>query len=150
MPIPHPKLVDTVIMAATVSWKTTDGGRTWSVYKGAPGGEDYQNGWINPENPDIILLAADQGAVVTLNGGETWSSWYTESTAQLYHVAADNAFPVPRVQRAAGERVGVRAGEPRQLRGNLDAFATRSRSAWTSTGYVAPDPLNPDIVYGGG
>ena len=82
-----------VIMVATVSWKTTDGGKTWAVYKGAPGGEDYQNGWINPDNPDIVLLAADQGAVVTLNGGDTWSSWYNQSTAQLYHVAADNAFP---------------------------------------------------------
>ena len=93
MPIPHPKDPDTVIMASTVSWKSTDGGKTWAPFKGAPGGEDYQNGWFNPDNPDIVLLAADQGAVVTLNGGATWSSWYNQSTAQMYHVAADNAFP---------------------------------------------------------
>jgi photosystem II stability/assembly factor-like uncharacterized protein len=93
VPIPHPKLVDTVIMMATVSWTTTDGGKTWAVYKGAPGGEGYQNGWINPDNPDIIVLAADRGAVVTLNGGETRSSGYNQSIAQIDHVAADDDRP---------------------------------------------------------
>ena len=58
-----------------------------------PGGDDYQNVWINPNNPQIILLASDQGAIITVNGGATWSSWYNQSTAQLYHVSADNAFP---------------------------------------------------------
>ncbi len=146
VPIPHPKLVDTVIMVATVSWKTTDGGKTWAVYKGAPGGEDYQNGWINPDNPDIILLAADQGAVVSLNGGETWSSWYNQSTAQLYHVAADNAFPyrVCSGQQESGSACVA-------SRGNYGAISLRD---WLPVGvdeygYVAPDPLNPDIVYGG-
>ena len=146
VPIPHPKLVDTVIMVATVSWKTTDGGKTWAVYKGAPGGEDYQNGWINPDNPDIILLAADQGAVVTLNGGETWSSWYNQSTAQLYHAAADNAFPyrVCSGQQESGSACVA-------SRGNYGAISNRD---WLPVGvdeygYVAPDPLNPDIVYGG-
>jgi photosystem II stability/assembly factor-like uncharacterized protein len=146
VPIPHPKLVDTVIMVATVSWKTTDGGKTWAVFKGAPGGEDYQNGWINPDNPDIILLAADQGAVVTLNGGETWSSWYNQSTAQLYHVAADNAFPyrVCSGQQESGSACVA-------SRGNYGAISNRD---WLPVGvdeygYVAPDPMNPDIVYGG-
>ena len=138
VPIPHPKLVDTVIMAATVSWKTTDGGKTWSVYKGAPGGEDYQNGWINPDNPDIILLAADQGAVVTLNGGETWSSWYNQSTAQLYHVAADNAFPY---RVCSGQQESGSACV--SSRGNYGAISLRD---WLPVGvdeygYVAPDPL---------
>ena len=81
------------IMAGTVTWKSTDGGKTWAAFKGAPGGDDYQSGWINPNNPDIILLVADQGAVITLNGGQSWSSWYNQPTAQLYHVTADNAFP---------------------------------------------------------
>lgn len=146
IPIPHPTQVDTVIMAATVSWKTTDGGKTWVVFKGAPGGEDYQNGWINPDNPDIMLLAADQGAVVTLNGGETWSSWYNQSTAQLYHVSADNAFPyrVCSGQQESGSACVA-------SRGNYGAVSLRD---WLPVGvdeygYVAPDPLDPDIVYGG-
>ena len=60
---------------------------------GVPGGDDYQNIWINPNNPDIILLGSDQGAIVTVNGGKSWSSWYNQSTAQLYHVSADTSFP---------------------------------------------------------
>ncbi len=146
MPLPHPKNQDVVIMASTVSWKSIDGGKTWAPFKGAPGGEDYQNGWINPDNPDIILLAADQGAVVTLNGGETWSSWYNQPTAQLYHVAADNAFPY---RVCSGQQESGSACV--SSRGNYGAISLRD---WLPVGvdeygYVAPDPLNPDIVYGG-
>lgn len=146
MPIPHPKNQDIVIMASTVSWKSSDGGKTWAAFKGAPGGEDYQNGWINPDNPDIILMAADQGAVVTLNGGETWSSWYNQPTAQLYHVSADNAFPY---RVCSGQQESGSACV--SSRGNYGAISIRD---WLPVGvdeygYVAPDPLNPDIVYGG-
>lgn len=146
MPLAHPTDPDTVIMASTVSWKTTDGGKTWTAFKGAPGGEDYQNGWINPDHPDIILLAADQGAVVSLNGGETWSSWYNQSTAQLYHVAADNAFPY---RVCSGQQESGSACV--SSRGNYGAISLRD---WLPVGvdeygYVAPDPLDPDIVYGG-
>ena len=115
MPIAHPKDPDIVIMASTVSWKSTDGGKTWASFKGAPGGDDYQNGWINPDNPDIILLAADQGAVVTLNGGETWSSWYNQPTGAVLPRGGRQRVSVSRLQRAAGERIGLRL-EPRQLR----------------------------------
>jgi len=146
IPLPHPKDPDTVIIASTVSWKSTDGGKTWTPYKGAPGGEDYQNGWINPDNPDIVLLAADQGAVVTLNGGETWSSWYNQPTAQMYHVSADNAFPY---RLCSGQQESGSACVA--SRGNYGAISVRD---WLPVGvdeygYVAPDPLNPDIVYGG-
>jgi photosystem II stability/assembly factor-like uncharacterized protein len=146
MPIAHPKDQDTVIMASTVSWKSTDGGKTWAAFKGAPGGEDYQNGWINPDNPDIILLAADQGAVVTLNGGETWSSWYNQPTGQFYHVSADNAFPY-RICSGQQENGSVCVSS----RGNYGAISDRE---WLPVGvdeygFVAPDPLDPDIVYGG-
>ena len=146
IPIPHPKDQDTLIIASTVSWKSTDGGRTWVPFKGAPGGEDYQNGWINPDNPDIIMLAADQGAVISLNGGETWSNWYNQPTAALYHVAADNAFPY-RVCSGQQENGSVCISS----RGNYGAISERD---WLPVGvdeygYVAPDPLDPDIVYGG-
>src|SRR5215471_2050056 len=93
VPHVHPKDPDTLIVTDVVSYKSTDGGKTFVPFKGAPGGDDNQNIWWNPENPDIMLLVVDQGAVVTLNGGQTWSSWYTQPTAALYHVMADNAFP---------------------------------------------------------
>ncbi len=146
MPLPDPKNPDRIVMASIVAWLSTDGGRTWVPFKGAPGGEDYQNGWINPDNPDIMLLTVDQGAVVTLNGGRTWSSWYNQPTAALYHVAADNAFPY-RVCSGQQESGSVCISS----RGNYGAISDRD---WLPVGvdeygYVAPDPLDPDIVYGG-
>jgi photosystem II stability/assembly factor-like uncharacterized protein len=146
MPLPDPKNPDRVIMASTVSWHSADGGKTWAPYKGAPGGEDYQNGWVNPDNPDIVLLTVDQGAVVTLNGGKTWSSWYNQPTAQMYHVAADNAFPY---RVCSGQQESGSACV--SSRGNYGAISDRE---WLPVGvdeygYVAPDPLDPDIVYGG-
>lgn len=148
LPVPsvHPKDPETVIMASTVSWKSSDGGRTWAPYKGAPGGEDYQGVWINPNDPNIVFLVADQGAVVTLNGGETWSAWYNQPTAQLYHVAADNAFPyrVCSGQQESGSACVA-------SRGNYGAISVRD---WLPVGvdeygYVAPHPMNPDLVFGG-
>ncbi len=142
----HPTDPDTLIVASTVSWKSTDGAKTFMAFKGAPGGDDYQNVWINPTNPDIIFYAADQGAVISVNGGETWSSWYNQPTAQLYHVAADNGFPY-RVY--SGQQESGSAGI--SSRGNDGQITFRE---WRSVGvdeygYVAPDPLDPNITYGG-
>lgn len=138
---------DIVYSATVVAWRSTDGAKTWSALKGAPGGDDYQNLWINPQHPEIILLVSDQGAVVTVNGGRTWSSWYNQPTAQLYHVAADNVFPyrVYSGQQESGS-VGIAS------RGNDGAITFRD---WhpvgvSEYGYAAPDPLNPNIVYGAG
>ncbi len=115
LPVPRvdPKDPDTLYSTSIVTWRSTDGGSTWTGIKGAPGGDDYQNIWINPDNPDIILLVGDQGALVSMNRGRTWSSWYNQPTAQLYHAIADNAFPYRRLRGAAGERFGMRF-EPRQ------------------------------------
>src|SRR6185369_3160104 len=79
VPAVDPKNPDTVYVASTVTWKSTDGGKTWTGFRGAPGGDDYQRIWINPNNPDIILIVSDQGAIISVNRGETWSSWYNQS-----------------------------------------------------------------------
>jgi photosystem II stability/assembly factor-like uncharacterized protein len=142
----HPANPDIVFVASTVSWKSTNGGRTWFAFKGAPGGDDYQNLWINPTNPDIILYASDQGAAVTVNGGETWSSWYNQPTAQLYHVAADNGFPyrVYSGQQESGSAGVLSRGNDGQV-----TFREWHPVGVDEYGYVAPDPLDSDIVYGG-
>ena len=88
-----PKDPDTVYVQNTSVYKSTNGGKNWTAIKGAPGGDDYHQMWINPDDPKRMILASDQGCVVTEDGAETWSSWYNQSTAQLYHVAADNRFP---------------------------------------------------------
>ncbi len=93
VPRVDPKDPDLVYVASTVTMRSADGGKSWSGFRGAPGGDDYQNLWINPNNGNIIFLVSDQGALVTVNGGATWSSWYNQPTAQLYHVSTDNGFP---------------------------------------------------------
>ncbi len=138
---------DTLYCASTVTMKSTDGGKTWSSFRGAPGGDDYQNLWINPSNPKIILLVSDQGALVTVNGGATWSSWYNQPTAQLYHVSVSNTFPY-RVCGGQQESGSVCISS----RGNDGEITFRD---WHPVGaieygYVTPDPLDPDIIYGGG
>jgi photosystem II stability/assembly factor-like uncharacterized protein len=142
----HPSDPDTVFVVSTVSWKSTDGGRTFRAFKGAPGGDDYQNLWINPANPDIILYASDQGAVITVNGGDSWSSWYNQPTAQLYHAAADNAFPY-RVY--SGQQESGSAGVSSRGDDGRITFREWHPVGVDEYGYAAPDPLDPDIVYGG-
>jgi photosystem II stability/assembly factor-like uncharacterized protein len=141
-----PKNKDLIYVANTSTYKSTDGGQTFTAWKGAPGGDDYHTVWINPDNPQIILLASDQGAVVSVNGGQTWSSWYNQPTAQFYHVITDNRFPywVYGGQQESGS-AGVAS------RGPLGQITFRD---WYPVGveeygYVAPDPLNPNLIYGG-
>jgi len=141
-----PKNPDIVYDANVVTWKSVDGGKTWNGFKGAPGGDDYHRLWINPNNPDIILLAGDQGAGISVNSGQTWSSWYNQPTAQLYHVSADNAFPY-NVYSGQQESGSVCISS----RGNDGAITFRD---WHPVGaeeygYVVADPLDPNIVYGG-
>lgn len=142
----HPENPDVVFVGTIASYRSDDGGRTWTSIKGAPGGDDYQRIWINPEQPDIMLFTADQGATITVNGGRTWSSWYNQPTAQLYHVTTDNQFPywIYGGQQESGA-IGTAS------RGNGGQISFRD---WMGVGadeyaYVAPDPLNPDIIYGG-
>jgi photosystem II stability/assembly factor-like uncharacterized protein len=149
LPIPavDPKNPDVVYSASIVTMRSTDGGHTWSGLRGAPGGDDYQNLWINPENPNIILLVSDQGALVTVNKGESWSSWYNQPTAQLYHVAVTNTFPY---KLCAGQQES--GSVCISSRGNDGEITDRE---WHPVGiieygYAAPDPLHPDIVYGAG
>ena len=142
----HPTNPDIVIVPTIVTWKSTDGGRTFTAIRGAPGGDDYQRAWFNPTNPDIIAMTSDQGALITLNGGESWSSWYNQATAAFYHVTTDNAFPyrVCSGQQESGSVCIQSRGDEGQI--TLREWSTVGVEEY---GYVAPDPLDPDIVYGG-
>src|SRR5262245_52548863 len=80
VPVVDPKDPDTVYVASIVAMKSKDGGKTWTWLRGAPGGDDYQNLWINGDDPKTLVLVSDQGAVVTVDGGKTWSSWYNQPT----------------------------------------------------------------------
>ena len=141
-----PKNPDIVYSASVVTWKSTDGAKTWTAIRGAPGGDDYQSIWINPNNPETILIVSDQGAIITVNGGASWSSWYTQPTAQMYHAVADNAFPyrVCSGQQESGSACVASRGDEGEI-----TFRDWHPVGVEEYGYTAPDPLDPDIVYGG-
>ena len=146
VPLVDPKDPDTVYVASIVSWKSTDAGKTWTALRGSPGGDDYQNVWINPNNTKIIALASDQGVVISQNGGESWAEWYNQATAQMYHATADNAFPY---RVCGGQQDSGSACVPSRSNDGRITFHDWHPAGIEEYGYAAPDPLNPDIVYGG-
>ena len=149
LPIPRvdPQNPDVVYSTSIVTFRSNDGGKSWTGIRGAPGGDDYQNLWINPNNPKIILLVSVQGAIVSVNGGTTWSSWYNQPTAQLYHVAVTNTFPY---KLCSGQQES--GSVCISSRGNDGEITYRE---WHPVGvieygYAAPDPLDPDVIFGAG
>ena len=148
VPVPKvdPKDPDTIYVASVVTWKSTDAGKSWYGLRGAPGGDDYQNVWVNPNNTQIIALASDQGVIISQNGGQSWTQWYNQATAQMYHVTTDNAFPY----RVCGgqQDSGSACVSSRSNDGRI-TFNDWHPVGIEEYGYAAPDPLDPDIVYGG-
>ena len=148
MPVPliDPKNPDVVYVTSTVTWKSTDGGKTWSGFAAHPAATTTRTSGSIPTISNIIILTSDQGAIVSVNGGQTWSSWYNQPTAQLYHVNADNAFPY-RLCSGQQESGSVCISS----RGNDGEITFRDWHpvAAEEYGYVVPDPLDPDIVFGG-
>ncbi len=141
-----PKNENVIYSCSTVFWRTEDGGFTWSAVRGAPGGDDYQKSWINPVNTNILLVVSDQGAVVSANRGESWSNWYTQPTAAMYHVTADNAFPYRLCsgQQDSGSACVDSRGNDGQV-----TFHDWHPVGIEEYGEAAPDPKNPDLIYGG-
>jgi photosystem II stability/assembly factor-like uncharacterized protein len=143
-----PKNPDIVYVPNTGVYKSIDGGKTWGApLKASPGGDDYHQMWISPDDPARMAVAGDQGTIVSVDRGETWSSWYNQSTAQLYHVAPDYRFPywLTGAQQDSGA-----VGTPVRT-----SHSVISMHEWTGlcaggeSGYTAPDPLHPDILFGG-
>jgi photosystem II stability/assembly factor-like uncharacterized protein len=139
---------DRAYVINTATYMTTDAGKTFVPVKGAPGGDDYHQLWVNPSDGNRMVLSSDQGTVVSVDGAKTWSTWYNQPTAEIYHVAADNRFPywLYGAQQDSGgvgvstwSRMGVlsfRNWEPTCLAGESNT--------------VLPDPKDGNILYGGG
>src|SRR5271156_563074 len=134
--------------ANTATYMTLDAGKTWVPVKGAPGGDDYHQLWINPGDGNRIVLSSDQGTVVSVDGAKTWSTWYNQPTAQIYHVTADNHFPY-RLYGAQQDSGAVRVS-------TWSRFGTLSFRDWEPTclagesDTAVPDPKNGDVLYGSG
>ncbi len=137
---------NTIYINNTSTYRSTDAGLNFTAIKGAPGGDDYHATWINPRNSQIILLTSDQGATITVNGGQSWSSWYNQATAQFYHVITDNQFPY---WVYGGQQESGSAGIASRSDWGEITFRDWHPVGTEEYGYVAPDPLHPNWIYGG-
>ncbi|MEO6799339.1 MAG: hypothetical protein ABI178_05340, partial [Rhodanobacter sp.] len=136
-----------VYSASTVFWRTEDGGVTWAAVRGGPNGDDYQKPWVNPENPDIVFVVADQGATVSANRGASWSNWYNQLTGAMYHVSTDDAFPY---RVCSGQQdSGSACVASRSMDGRITFHDWHSVSI-QEYGIAASDPKDPDLVFGSG
>ena len=142
-----PKNPDIVYVPNTSIYRSADGGKSFSVFKGDPTGPDYHELWIDQDDSKRMILSCDQGAVVTHTGGETWSSWLNQATGQFYHIITDNQFPywVYGAQQDSGAAATASASKYRFL--NFHDW--RPLEAGDENGYIAPDPLNPGVIFGG-
>jgi photosystem II stability/assembly factor-like uncharacterized protein len=139
-----PHNADVLYMPNVALYRSEDGGKTISIVRGAPGGDDYHQLWIDPRNSSSMILGTDQGATVSLNRGQTWSTWYNQPTAQLYHVITDNQFPY--VVYGAQQDSGSAAVLSRTDHGQItprDWFP----AGGSESGYMAPDPKDSNIIY---
>ena len=142
-----PRNPDLVYVSNTSMYRSTDGGKSFVSFKGAPGGDDYHSIWIAPEDGQRIIISSDQGTVISLNGGQTWSSWYNQPTAQLYHVSTDNSYPY--WLYGAQQDSGAIAVPSRSKYASITERDWKGVAVGGESGMLAPDPSNPNIVFGG-
>ena len=143
-----PKNPDRIYAMNTIELRSDDGGATFVPLKGDPTGDDFHSLWIDPSAPERQILGVDQGALITLNGGKTWSSWHNQPTAQIYHVSTDARFPywVYGAQQDSGA-----VSLPSRGDGNDGINMTQFReiAAGGESDNIAPDPDDPDLIFGG-
>ncbi len=138
---------DRVYVSNTSLYRSDDGGASFTAIKGAPGGDDYHMLWIDPTASERMILASDQGVIVSVDGARTWSSWYNQPTAQIYHVATDTAFPYRIFGAQQDSGALMTAGRSTHL--GISARDWSPLSVGGESDYIAPDPLDPNLVYGG-
>ena len=148
-----PTDADVVYVSNVSMSRSMDGGHTWVPVRGSPGGDDYHQPWVSSDDPNTVIVASDQGTIITRNAKAadpkaiTWSSWLNQPTAQMYHVSVDYRFPywVTGAQQDSGA-VAVRS------RGKFGEISMRDwepSGAGGESGYTAGDPLHPGVIYGG-
>jgi photosystem II stability/assembly factor-like uncharacterized protein len=143
-----PKNADRIYAMNTIVLRSDDGGKHFIALKGDPTGDDFHQMWIDPTHPDHQMLGVDQGALITLNGGKTWSSWYNQPTAQIYHVSTDNQFPYW-VYGAQQDSGAVALPSRTSTSDGITMEQFHEMSVGGESDMIAPDPDHPDIVYGG-
>ncbi|HEY8849261.1 MAG TPA: hypothetical protein VIO12_08205, partial [Thermoanaerobaculia bacterium] len=144
----EPKNADVVYSINVNVYRSDDAGKTFVPVKGAPGGDDYHALWIDPQHPERRILGVDQGTVISLNGGETWSSWFNQPTGQFYHVSTDNRFPY-RVYGSQQDSGAAGVPSRTNVIDGINLTNFREITAGGESDNLAPDPKDPDIIYGG-
>lgn len=135
---------DIVYTIATAVYRSTDGGEHFEGWKGSPGGDDPQTFWLDPNDPQRMFMGLDQGAQVSLDGGENWSSWYNQSTEQIYHISVDNQFPYT-IFATQQDACAIQTLSRGDL-GQITMFDWRPNPGF-ERGSIVPDPLDPKHVY---
>ncbi len=138
---------DILYVAQTSLYRSIDGGHTFEAYVGAPSGDDFHVLWIDPHNPNRLLLGVDQGAILSVDAGKTWSSWYNQPTGQFYHVTTDHEFPYRTY--AAQQDSGTQSVPSRSDNGEITQQEVMSVGGFEFC-FIAPDPLHPNWIYSGG
>lgn len=141
---------DRAYVINTGTYETRDGGKTFVPVKGSPGGDDDHQMWINPRDGNRMVLSTDQGTVVSVDGAQTWSTWYNQPTAQIYHIAASNDWPyhLYGAQQDSGG-VGVATWSPFGLLSFRD-WEPACLAGESNTVVPDPDPKHARVLYGGG
>ena len=142
-----PSDANVIYMPNVALMTSVDGGKTVSVLRGAPGGDDYHELWVDPKNGQHLVLGTDQGTTISLNRGKTWSSWYNQPTAQMYHVTTDNEFPY--TVYGAQQDSGAAAVLSQTNHGQITPRDWFPASA-SESGYLAVDPKDSNIIYASG
>jgi photosystem II stability/assembly factor-like uncharacterized protein len=139
-----PNNPDVIYVPNVALYRSEDGGKTISVLRGAPGGDDYHQLWIDPKNSASMVLGTDQGTTISLNRGRTWSSWYNQPTAQFYHVTTDNQFPyvVYGAQQDSGSAAVLSRTDHDQITAR-DWFLPGG----SESGYLVIDPNDSNIIF---
>jgi photosystem II stability/assembly factor-like uncharacterized protein len=142
-----PQNPDVLYVSQTSMYRSTDGGHSFQAFTGAPSGDDFHLAWIDPQNPQRMLLGVDQGAIITVNGGQTWGSWYNQPTGEFYHVSTDNTFPYHVF--GAQQDSGTASVASRSDYGEITDREFLSIGGFEYC-YIVADPLNPNLIYSGG
>jgi photosystem II stability/assembly factor-like uncharacterized protein len=142
-----PKNEDVVYVMNTSTYRSTDGGASFTAIKGAPGGDDYHTLWIEPDDPNRMILGVDQGVIISVDGAKTWSSWYNQPIGQFYHVETDNRFPY--WVYGAQQDSGAAGTTSRSRHRGITARDWLPLEVGGENGYIAADPLHPGILFGG-
>jgi photosystem II stability/assembly factor-like uncharacterized protein len=140
----NPKNADVVYVMQTATYRSTDGGKTFAGFKGEPSGEDDHVMWIAPDDPERMIMGTDQGAVITLDDGKTWTEWFNQPTGEMYHVTTDNGLPyrLYASQQDTGSVVVPNRSDFGQI-----TFRDWFPSGSFESGYIAPDPANANFIY---